>query len=153
MIKLFNMRNNLFLNELFIFLISYKLISYRSSRLEVFCKKVVLWNFAKFTGKHLCQTLFFNKVAGQPVNFAKLLRTPCFIEHLWWLLLNLPSTRLFVLKTSWRRLEDMSWRRLQDVLAANKIFVLFWNTSSISILRIKISEIGEWANEAIKTKF
>ena len=139
------MRNNLFLNELFIFLISYKLISYRSSRLEVFCKKVVLWNFAKFTGKHLCQTLFFNKVAGQPVNFAKLLRTPCFIEHLWWLLLNLPSTRLFVLKTS--------WRRLQDVLAANKIFVLFWNTSSISILRIKISESGEWASEAIKTKF
>ena len=64
MIKLFNMRNNLFLNELFIFLISYKLISYRSSRLEVFCKKVVLWNFAKFTGKHLCQTLFFNKVGG-----------------------------------------------------------------------------------------
>ena len=33
------------------------------------------------------------------------------------------------------------------------IFVLFWNTSSISILRIKISEIGEWASEAIKTRF
>ena len=25
--------------------------------------------------------------------------------------------------------------------------------TSISILRIKISEIGEWASEAIKTKF
>ena len=36
----------------------------RSSRLEVFCKKSVLRNFAKFTGKHLCQSLFFNKVAG-----------------------------------------------------------------------------------------
>ena len=24
----------------------------------------VLENFAKFTGKHLCQSLFFNKVAG-----------------------------------------------------------------------------------------
>ena len=27
-------------------------------------KKVVLRNFTKFTGKHLCQSLFFNKVAG-----------------------------------------------------------------------------------------
>ena len=31
---------------------------------EVFCKKIALKNFAKFTGKHLCQGLFFNKVAG-----------------------------------------------------------------------------------------
>ena len=28
---------------------------------EVFFKKGVLRNFAKFTGKHLCQKLFFNK--------------------------------------------------------------------------------------------
>ena len=40
--------------------------------LEEFCKNVVLRNFAKFTGKHLCQSLFFNKVAG----LAKFLRTP-----------------------------------------------------------------------------
>ena len=37
---------------------------WRSSRPEVFCKKEVLENFEKFTGKHLCQSLFFNKVAG-----------------------------------------------------------------------------------------
>ena len=36
----------------------------RSSRPEVFCKKGILRNFARFTGKHLCQSLFFNKVAG-----------------------------------------------------------------------------------------
>ena len=36
-------------------------ISYRSSRPEVFCKKGVLRNFSKFTGKHLCQRLFFFK--------------------------------------------------------------------------------------------
>ena len=39
-------------------------------------KKVVFRNFTKFTGKHLCQSLFFNKVAGLrhrcfPVNFVK----------------------------------------------------------------------------------
>ena len=65
-------------------------------------KKGVLRNFTKFTGKHLCQSLFFNKVAGLrpatllkkrlwhrcfPVNFVKFLRTPSFIERLWWLLL------------------------------------------------------------------
>ena len=76
---------------------------HRSSRTEVFCKKGVLRNFTKFTGKHLCQRLFFNKVAGLraatllkkslwhrcfPVNFAKFLRTPFFTEHLRWLLLN-----------------------------------------------------------------
>ena len=31
---------------------------------EVFCKNGVLRNFAKFTGKHLYHSLFFNKVAG-----------------------------------------------------------------------------------------
>ena len=55
-------------------------------------KKGVLRNFTKFTGKHLCQSLFFNKVAGLrpatfllkktpqhrcfPVNITKFLRTP-----------------------------------------------------------------------------
>ena len=36
----------------------------RSSHSEGFCKKVVLKNLAKFTGKPLCQSLFFNKVAA-----------------------------------------------------------------------------------------
>ena len=69
---------------------------FRSSRPEVFCKNGVLRNFAKFTGKHLCQSLFFNKVAGLrpttllkkrlwhrcfPVNFTKFLRTPFHTEH------------------------------------------------------------------------
>ena len=79
-----------------------KLDYIRSSRPEVFCKKGVLRYFAKFTGKHLSQSLFFNKVAGlRPTtllkkrlwhrcfrkNFAKFQRTPFFIDHLWWLLL------------------------------------------------------------------
>ena len=48
--------------------------------LEVLCEKGVLKNFAKFAGKHLCQGLFFNKVASLK---------PFFIEHLWWLLLSM----------------------------------------------------------------
>ena len=49
----------------------------RKQPLEVFYKKCVRKNFAKFTGKYLCQSLFFNKVAIlNPVNFAKFIRTP-----------------------------------------------------------------------------
>ena len=59
------------------------------SRPVVFYKKSILKNFQKFTRKHLCQSLFFNKVADLrlvtllkkrlwhrffPVNFAKFLR-------------------------------------------------------------------------------
>ena len=76
--------------------------NFRSSRPEMFCRKGVPRSFAKFTEKHLCQSLFCNKVASLrpatllkkrlwhrcfPVNFAKFLRTPFLTELLRWLLL------------------------------------------------------------------
>ena len=96
----------------------------RSSRPEVFCKNWVLRNFAKFTRKHLCQSLVLNKVAGLrpatllkkrlwhrwfeflsfwvlnfefPVSFGKFLITPFFIEYLWWLLLSTHILPTFLL--------------------------------------------------------
>ena len=63
-------------------------------------KKGVLKNSAKFIGKHLCHSLFFNKVAVLrpatllkkrlwrrcfPVNFAKFLRTPRSVNNCFWL--------------------------------------------------------------------
>ena len=63
-------------------------------------KKVILKNFAKFTGIHLCQSLFFNKVTDTACNFnieealaqvfyfTKFLRTIFFKEHLQWRLLS-----------------------------------------------------------------
>ena len=74
------------------------LVSYQKQPPEVFCKKKgVLRNFAEFTGKHLCQRLFFNKVAGVglqlyfwhrcfPVNFAKF-QTTSFLQNTSWRLL------------------------------------------------------------------
>ena len=56
---------------------SLKINQYRSSRPEVFCKKVVLRNFAEFTRKHLCQRLFLIKLQEHLF----------FTEHLRWLLL------------------------------------------------------------------
>ena len=43
----------------------------RSSRPEVFNKIGVLKNFAKFTGKHLCQGLFLIKLQAEAYNFIK----------------------------------------------------------------------------------
>ena len=84
---------------------------FRSSRPGGVRWKGFLRNFAKFTGKHLCRSLFFNTVAAlRPatllkkrlwhrcfhVNFAKFLRTPFPTEYLWRLLLNLmPRNNLF----------------------------------------------------------
>ena len=66
-------------------------------------QKGVLRNFTKFTGKHLCQSLFFNKVACLtpatllkrrlwhrcfPLSFVKRSENAFFTEHLWWLLLK-----------------------------------------------------------------
>ena len=66
-------------------------LCFQKQPLDVFYKKSVLRNLTKITGKHLCQSLLFNKLAGLktaillkkrlwyrcfPVNFVKLLRTP-----------------------------------------------------------------------------
>ena len=56
-----------------------KLISVRSLWLcEMLCEKGVLRNFAKFTGKHLRQSLFLNVNAG-PTKFQ---RTPFLTQHI-----------------------------------------------------------------------
>ena len=66
----------------------------------MFGKKAVVKNAAKFTGKHVCRSLFFIKVGLRPL-FKKRLRHRCFpvslqnfkeylfIEHLRWLPLHL----------------------------------------------------------------
>ena len=89
----------------------YSLWSFRSSRPEkmspeVSCTKGALRNFAKFTEKHLCKSLFFDEVAGLrpitllkkrlwhscfPKDIAKFLRTHFFTEHIQRLLLKFIS--------------------------------------------------------------
>ena len=60
---------------------SFSLQSFRSSHQRWSIRKGVLRNLTKFTGKHMCQGLFLNTVAGlrhrcYSVNFVKFLRTP-----------------------------------------------------------------------------
>ena len=44
---------------------------FKNSTTEMFSKKDVLENLTKVTRKHLCQSLFFNKVVDQPVTLFK----------------------------------------------------------------------------------
>ena len=82
----------------------FRVFTCRSSHRRCSGKMGALRNFAKVTGKHLSQSLFFNKVAGVrsanllkmslwhryfPVNFAKFLRTLFLTDHLWWPLLQI----------------------------------------------------------------
>ena len=74
-----------------------KLPSHRNQSIDLLSKKGVFRNFTKFIGKHLCQSLLFNKVSGLrtatllkrrlrhrcfPVNLAKFLKNTFFTEHL-----------------------------------------------------------------------
>ena len=87
----------------------FSLLSLYRFLLKLFTTFFLLRIFAKFRGKHLCQFLFFNKVADlRPatllklrlwhrcfsLNFAKFLRAPSFIELLWWLLLTINNNNL-----------------------------------------------------------
>ena len=47
---------------------------FRSSRPKVFCKKGVLKYFAKFTGKNLCESIFFIKKEAGTGAFLRILR-------------------------------------------------------------------------------
>ena len=74
------------------------MISYFNVIYFISVRKGILRNFAKFTGKNLCQSLFFNKVAGLrfatliekealaqvfSCEFCKISRSTFFIEHFW----------------------------------------------------------------------
>ena len=68
-------------------------IAFRSSHQRCSMKKGVLRNFRKFAGKHLCQSLFFNKVSGLrpeetmaqvlPYEFCVISKNTFLTEHLW----------------------------------------------------------------------
>ena len=49
----------------------------------MFCKKGVFRNFAKLAGKHLCQSLFFNKAAGLQLYWKRDSGTGVFLWILW----------------------------------------------------------------------
>ena len=122
----------------------------------MFYKNDVLRNFAKFTGKHLRQSLFFNKVAGlRPEacyfikketltqvfsnEFCEISMNTFFTEHLRWLLLfikkvaDLQSHQFFFRKKS-----SSEW----------SLCVFFWNNAGNTLnhreLLIQNRRLGPW---------
>ena len=132
---------------------------------KVFCKKGVLRNFAKFTGKHLCQSLFFNKVAGLIRSFKKLLQNtsgglflitttakPVYSGHL-----------LFLKKCPLYRVLDFPWEKktigikMEDffhtirVTSINKIYFKSFVCVTFSVNSLKI--IFKWSLPLTSMKF
>ena len=66
--------------------VSLRLSKARSSHRRCSVRKGILKNFAKFTGKHLCQSLFFNKVTlarAFSCEFCEISENTFSTEHLW----------------------------------------------------------------------
>ena len=82
-------------------------------------KEGVLRNFAEFTGKHLCQSLFFNKVPG--LRLATLLK-----KKLWhillWILRNFKEHFFFTEHLQWLPLKGsylQNWSRNLSLILRN----------------------------------
>ena len=86
----------------------YKLLC-KSSLPEVFCREGVLRNLAKLTGKHLCQSLFFDKVAGL---FLWILRN--FDEHLYIFLCSKTKQTLHFLLLGFFYFILVFWIKMND---------------------------------------
>ena len=78
-------------------------------QLPVFCKKGVLRNFANFTGKKLCQSLFFNSVGGLGSE-KRDSGTGVFLWILWNFLQNI--SRRLLLTIRGHSLKNVFWKEL-----------------------------------------
>ena len=132
----------------------------RSSHQMCSLRKGALRNFTTFTGKHLCQSLFFNKVAGLgsatllkkrlwhrcfPGNFAKFLRT---------LFLQNTSGRLFlsvlqcykkvILKSIKTKPDQVFNIPITKVSCRNKVWIKSLQWSRISVHLSRLCESYLW---------
>ena len=120
----------------------------KSSRPKVFCKKCVLKNFTKFKGKNLAvlrpSTLLKKRLWHRcfPVNFAKILRTLSFVEHLWWLLSKVTGTwiityiGLYILylcrpRGKYQRIPKTKEVRVEHIEILIPKFYGFWDTNDL----------------------
>ena len=115
---------------------------FRSSFPDVFCKKSVLKNSTKLKGKHLCWSVFFNKVASVgpatllnirvPVQvlfceFCEIFKNSFFTKHLQWLLLTTSETKpdsyylpIYILHSDFRRFYTSNFMKLKNFVKISK---------------------------------
>ena len=88
----------------------------------------LLRNFAKFTGKHLCQSLFFNKVAGWCLNFIKKLTlAQVFSYEFCKTSKNSFFTEHLRATASVRKIQENPNGSGESFLVANIIIQIFWS--------------------------
>ena len=129
---------------------------YRSSH-----QRCSMKNFAKFTGKHPCQSLFFNKVTGLrpatlfkkslwhrcfPVNFAKFLRVP-FLQ-------NTSGRLLLNLVTRWGKIVDVVLvivTTLNGILNSQKkeVMLKFWIGINLQLIQLSKKYGHSWKGRKI----
>ena len=104
----------------------------RSSRPEVYCRNGIHKNFLKFTGTHLCQSLFFNKIAeftGVFLWMFEKFENPFLIEHS-----SDYSSDSFLYawrKPFWSELSRLNYLKGGKLVTNNK-YVDKWNHLAIS---------------------
>ena len=113
---------------------------YRSSHWRCSVRKGFLRNFVTFTWKYLCQSLYFNKVAGLRilrncfeffVNFAKFLRAPILQNTSGRLLLDildldLKNTRTTLLHSAWfYDTLDLGLQKCSDYLTGVRLILSY----------------------------
>ena len=106
----------------------------RSSHPELFCPKGVLKKFTKFTGKRLCQNIFFNKIAGRPSTLLnKRLWHRCFPMNFGKFLRTLYYRTPLVAASSYQRTVILTIvtpsERYSFFLSNQKICVITWSTT------------------------
>ena len=106
----------------------------RSSHPELFCPKGMLKKFTKFTGKHLCQNIFLNKIAGRPATLLnKTLRHRCFPVNFGKLLRTIYYRTPLVAASSYQRTVILTIvtpsERYSFFLSNQKICVITWSTT------------------------
>ena len=115
-----------------IFRKSYSFIWVRSSHQICSVRKGVLRNFAKFIRKHLCQILFFNKVAGQVLfcEFCRVSKNAFFTEHLrvttFWEC-SIPVSILNTVGWSFTKITSLQKQLKECQLIENFYFEIFGN--------------------------
>ena len=121
----------------------------RSSQRRCSVRKSFLGNFAKFTGKHLCQSLFLNKVAR---NFSK---NTFFTEHLWSTASGLAVQPHLVFQCAFSSKVDVNFVLKMYEWSLIKVWNIWWVCSlwrSCKQQRWSLPKLGSF-NKRIKSTF
>ena len=105
---------------------------FRSSHQMCSVKKGFLRNFTKFTGKHQCQSLFFNKVAGRPATLLKKRLAQVFFCEFCEISKNTFLTEH--LQTTTSNICTLIWIKLSEGLGFWQLYLSEWILAQVKLI-------------------